>query len=53
MINQQLLVELKTIIKEEHNLDLSDQEIQAVGDQLIKGHETLIRLQVEEDDQSC
>ncbi len=49
MINQQLLLELKTILKEEYKLDLEDQDVKVVGNQLINSCESLIKLLVEED----
>jgi len=48
MINQQLLRELQSILKDDYKLDLDDQEVKVVGDQLTSGYETLLRLMVEE-----
>ena len=48
MINQQLLLELKTILKEDYQLDLNDQDVKVVGNQLISSQESLIKLLVEQ-----
>lgn len=45
MISQQLIQELKTILQEENGLDLQNQDVEAVGNQLVSGYEALIRLE--------
>jgi hypothetical protein len=53
MINQQLIQELKIILKEEFELDLPDQEVEVVGNQLVSSYETLIKLYISKEEKIC
>lgn len=44
MISRQLLLELKTILEEDHNLKLSLQEVMEIGTTLLAYVETLIKI---------
>ena len=44
MLSQELVQELKTILKEEYGLDLENQEVLAIGNQLVDSFELLINL---------
>ena len=46
-MNQKLLDELKTILKDEYSLDLNDRDVEIVGDQILSSFETLIKLRVD------
>ena len=44
MLNQALVQELKTILKNEFKINLNDKEVGVIGDQLVNSCEALIRL---------
>lgn len=44
MLSQQLVQELKLILNKEFGLDLENQEVEAVGNELVASYEVLIRL---------
>lgn len=44
MISRQLLLELKTILEEDHNLKLSFQEVMEIGTTLLAYVETLLKI---------
>lgn len=45
MINMQLLLELKTILEEDHGLKLSLQEVSEIGETLLAFVETLLKIE--------
>ena len=46
-MNQKLLDELKTILKDEYSLDLNNRDVEIVGDQILSSFETLIKLNLD------
>jgi len=44
MLSRQLVQELKIILEEEFGLDLTNQEAEAVGNELVASYEVLIKL---------
>lgn len=44
MLSQQLVEELKIILEKEFKLDLTNHEVEAVGNELVNSYEVLIRL---------
>jgi len=45
MPSQELVQELKTILRDEYNLDLDDQAVLAIGNQLLDSYQLLINLE--------
>ena len=46
-MNQKLLKELKTILKDEYQRDLNDRDVEIVGNQILSSFETLIKLNLD------
>ncbi|MCK5475370.1 MAG: hypothetical protein KAI71_02200 [Candidatus Pacebacteria bacterium] len=46
-MNQKLLKELKTILKDEYQHDLNDHDVEIVGNQILSSFETLIKLNLD------
>ena len=46
-MNQKLIKELKTILKDEYQYDLNDHDIEVVGNQILSSFETLIKLHLD------
>jgi len=46
-MNQKLLKELKTILKDEYQQDLNDRDVEIVGNQILSSFETLIKLHLD------
>lgn len=46
-MNQKLLKELKTILKDEYQQDLNDRDVEIVGNQILSSFETLIKLNLD------
>ena len=44
MISQELITELKTILKTDYSCELNDREAIEFGEQLVASYETLIKL---------
>ncbi|MCK5211914.1 hypothetical protein KAJ89_04390 [Candidatus Parcubacteria bacterium] len=53
MISQQLVGELKTILKDDFGLDLKNQDVEAVGNQLVASYEVLIKLYLSKKQKIC
>ena len=46
MISKELIEQLKIILKNDFELDLTNQEVEVIGSQLVASYETLINLYI-------